>query len=240
MRSRLVAAALAAVAALAAGPLAGQSGPREAASAFLDAWNARRFADAAGSLDLTAFDRFRKDFVARTSSADAGSLPTVADLQRRQPGMPREAAEYQLRMMEEQRRRYADPTPYEFARVPSAAQLRDMPAPEAAARWLESRDPRWQVTMQFRQAGCPVPADVDQVAVSKRRLIGVVPDGEGTAYALFREEWPDEAGIPEWAGGDLNVLQLKLLRGRWLVVPRADLLPEVGEVDVGECGRSNR
>lgn len=236
MQARTFGTTLVVATTLIAGSLAAQSSPRETAAAFLDAWNARQWRAAAGYLDVTAFDRFRKDFVTRTSSGgDDARGSTVADLLRQDPNMPRAVAEYQVRMMEEQRRRYADPTPFEFARVASVSALRDLSVEEAAARWFESRDPQWQVAMQFRQAGCSVPADVAQIAASTRRLIGVVPDGDGTAYALFREEWPAEAQVPEWNGGDLNVIQLKAFRGRWQVVPRSDLLPEVGNVDVGDC-----
>lgn len=148
--------------------------------------------------------------------------------------MPREVAEYQIRMMEEQRRRYADPTPFEFARVSSASALRALSPAEAAARWLESRDPRWQVRMQFEQAGCPAPADLEQIPLPTRRLIGVIAESDSVTFGLFREIRPDEEG-PSWAGGDLVVMELRDRDGRWLVQPRGDLLPEVGAVDVSDC-----
>jgi hypothetical protein len=212
-----------------------QSSPRDVAARFLEAWNQRRWSEAARFLDLAEFDRFRQDFITRSRrSADEGPRPTVEELLRRDPDMPREVAEYQIRMMEEQRRRYADPTPFEFARVPSATALRNLSSLEAAARWLESRDPQWQVRMQFEQAGCSIPNDLDQIPLPRRRLIGVIADGDSVTYGLFREEQPGDDS-PAWAGGDLSVLQLKEREGRWLVVPRADLVPEVGAVDVSDC-----
>ncbi len=218
-----------------AAPLAGQAGPREAAAGFLDAWNARRWSETARLLDLDQFDRFRRDFIARARrQPDEGPQPTVEDLLRRSPDMPREAAEYQIKMMREQQRRFADPTPFEFARVASASALRALPVEEAAARWLESRDPRWQVRMQYEQAGCGPPADLAEVPVPRRRLIGVVADGDSTTYALFKEDLADD-GTPAWVGGDVSVMELARRQGRWVVVPRADLLPEVGSVDVSDC-----
>ena len=148
--------------------------------------------------------------------------------------MPREVAEYQIRMMDEQRRRYADPTPFEFARVSSAALLRNLTPVEAASRWLESRDPRWQVAMQFQQAGCPVPDDADQIPLPQRRLIGVLAESDSVTLAVFREDQGGDRG-PNWAGGDLNVMELRERGGRWTIQPRGDLIPEVGQVDVAGC-----
>ncbi|MEZ4456189.1 MAG: hypothetical protein R2882_06520 [Gemmatimonadales bacterium] len=232
---RTIGAVLMAAALIGSPRLDAQDSPRQTAAAFLDAWNAQRWLDAARLLDLDQFDRFRRDFVERAGRQDEAPRMTVDDLRRRDPSMPREVAEYQIRMMEQQRSRYADPTPFEFARVRSAAALKTLPVGDAAAAWLESRDPRWQVTMQFQQAGCRVPDDVNEIDRSTRRLIGVITEDDANAYAVFREEWPGETAPPAWVGGDLNVLQLTSVRGRWLVVPRGDLLPEVGQVDVGDC-----
>lgn len=236
MRSRTaVTALLAAGLLVGADVAAGQGAPREVATRFLDAWNARRWSEAARLLDLDQFDRFRQDFIARARRApDEGPRLTVDELRRQDPSMPREVAEYQIRMMEEQRRRYADPTPFEFARVSSASALRALSPAEAAARWLESRDPRWQVRMQFEQAGCPAPADLEQIPLPTRRLIGVIAESDSVTFGLFREVRPDEEG-PNWAGGDLVVMELRDRDGRWLVQPRGDLLPEVGAVDVSDC-----
>lgn len=234
MNARWMVGAAAALALLATSPLPAQTTPAEAANGFLNAWNARRWTEAARLLDLDQFETFRRDFAARAArgGADAPRM-TVEDLRRRDPSMPREVAEYQVRMMEEQRRRFADPTPWEFARVNSAAALTALSSVEAAARWIESRDPEWQVRMQFQQAGCAVPSDVGSITPPRRTLVGVLEPSGGVTYAVFRESQGDDA--PAWAGGDLSVMELRLKSGRWLVTPRADLLPEVGEVDLSEC-----
>ncbi len=239
MNTRWLVGTAAAVALLATSPLPAQTTAGEAATGFLNAWNARRWNDAARLLDLDQFDTFRREFAARAAKggADAPRM-TVADLQRYDPSMPREVAEYQVRMMEEQRRRFADPTPWEFARVNTAAALTALAPAEAAARWIESRDPEWQVRMQFQQAGCAVPADVGSIAAPRRTLVGVLEPTAGVSYAIFREEQASDA--PAWAGGDLNVMELRLKDGRWQVAPRADLLPEVGEVDLSECRGGRR
>ena len=236
MNGRLLVTAVSlAVATLSPTPAAGQFSPREAATGFLQAWNARLWTETARFLDLDSFDRFRRDFITRARrQPEEGPQPSVEELLRRNPDMPREAAEYQIRMMREQQRRFADPTPYEFARVASATALRALTSDEAAARWLESRDPRWQVRMQYEQAGCPAPTDLNDIPLPRRRLIGVVADGDSTTDALFKENRGDDKA-PAWVGDDVSIMELALRRGRWVVVPRADLVPEIGSVDVSDC-----
>jgi hypothetical protein len=214
----------------------GQDSPRDAVGRFVEAWNARRWSEAAALLDLDQFDRFRQDFVARARRQPEGPRITVEEILRRNPGMPRAAAEYQVERMEEERRRYEDPTPFEFARVRSVSELRALGAREAAARWLESRDPRYAARLQYEQAGCRVPTDLDQMPSPRRRVLGVVEDRDAS-YAIVKED-RDDTGEPDYYGGDLTVIQLRERGGGWLVVPRGDLLPEVGvNVEQG-CGES--
>jgi len=148
--------------------------------------------------------------------------------------MPRDVAEYQVRMIRQQRERYADPTSFEFARVRSLDELQRLSPADAAARWLESRDPAWQIRMQYQAAGCRPPADADDVPPVHRRLIGIVDEDDATSYAVFREERADDQA-PDWAGGDVFVMVLRRDGSRWQVVPRSDLLPEVGMVDTRDC-----
>lgn len=217
-----------------------QQSPGDAATMFVQAWNGRMWLSAARLMDLDTFDRVRRDFIDRARrSPEGGPRMTVDDLRKTNPDMPLEVAQYQVRMMEEQRRRYADPTPYEFARVPSVSMLANLGSPDAASRWLESRDPQWQVRMQFELAGCPAPDDVDQIPSPKRSVVGIVQASDSTAFAIVKEEREDDTG-PAWAGGDLTVIRLIQIRNRWLVYPRPDLVPEVGAVDVSSCKRDRR
>jgi hypothetical protein len=228
--------ALAAVALL-PNTVAAQTSPREAVNRFLTAWNERRWNEAAEAMDIDQFDRFRQDFIARSRRQSDGPLPTVDELRRRDPNMPRDVAEYQIQQMQAERRRYEDPTPFEFAHVRSIASLRGLTSAEAAARWLESRDPAYSARMQYEQAGCAVPNDLDQFPAASRRLIGIVNDGEATAYAIVKDERSGDE-TPDYYGGDLTVIQLKERRGRWLVEPRGDLLPDVNiNVDPSSCKR---
>jgi hypothetical protein len=206
--------------------------PRDVASRFLEALAARRWADAARLLDLEAFGRVRDDFLSRVRRTPADRpLPSVEDLRRQDPGMPREVAEYQIRQMREAQQRLGDPTPYEFAGVKSQTELRRLSIEDAAARWLEARDPRWVIPRQLEAMNCDPPSPAE-LPTPRRRLIGTIAESDSVAYGLYREELQAGAGAP--GEGDLVVIELKLRRGRWVIQPRGDLLPEVG-LDLREC-----
>lgn len=211
-----------------------QSGSPEAtASQFLDAVAASRWDQAARLLDQQAFEQVLDDFVSRTGRSEDRRLPTVEDLRRQDPSMPREVAEWQLRQMREAERRYADPTPFEFARVRSVAELRRLSPREAAARWLEARDPRYAIRQQLEAMRCPV-SSADEIPVPDRRVLGAVMEGSDVAYAVYREN-VQFGGGPS-AGGDIGVIELHRDRGGWVISPRGDLLPELSlDLQPGEC-----
>jgi hypothetical protein len=222
---------------VAAAPLTAQAAPpRDVATRFLQAIGTGRWDDAARLLDLAAFEEYLRLFAERAREAQGGRpVPTVEELRRRDPTLPRDVAEWQVRQMREARDRFGDPTPWEFARVRSAAELRRLRPEEAAARWLEARDPRYALRQQLAAMNCPAPADLPAPA---RRLIGTVADGDSVAYALYREDI--QFGGPP-TGGDLAVMELRLRRDRWAIQPRGDLLPEVSlGLEPGECPGGGR
>jgi len=211
-----------------------QSGsPEETARQFLDAVATRRWDQAARMLDQRAFEEVLEDFVSRAGRSDDRRLPTVEDLRRQDPSMPRDVAEWQIRQMREAEQRYADPTPFEFAGVRTVAELRRLSPREAAARWLEARDPRYAIRQQLEAMRCPT-TSMEQIPVPDRRVLGAVLDGEGVAYAVYRENV--EFGGGPSAGGDIGVIELHRDRGAWVVIPRGDLLPELSlDLQPGEC-----
>lgn len=215
-------------------PAAAQTaGPRDVASRFLDAIAAERWTEAAQMLDLDAFREYVQHFTSRSDrSSTTRPIPTVEDLRRQDPSMPREVAEWHVRQMREAQSRMGDPTEYEFAGVRSIAALRRLPIEEAAARWLEARSPQYSLRRQLEEMRCPVP-DARDLPVPERRLLGVITESDTVSYALHREEL--EFGGPP-AGGEFGVIELKLRRGRWVVEPRGDLLPELSlSLEPGEC-----
>ncbi|MEZ4586554.1 MAG: hypothetical protein R2909_09170 [Gemmatimonadales bacterium] len=215
-------------------PTHAQSGsPEETARPFLDAVATRRWDQAARLLDQRAFEEVLDDFVSRAGRSDDRRLPTVEDLRRQDPSMPRDVAEWQIRQMREAEQRYADPTPFEFAGVRTVAELRRLSPREAAARWLEARDPRYAIRQQLEAMRCPT-TSMEQIPVPDRRVLGAVLDGEGVAYAVYRENV--EFGGGPSAGGDIGVIELHRDRGAWVVIPRGDLLPELSlDLQPGEC-----
>jgi hypothetical protein len=69
--------------------------------------------------------------------------------------MPREVAEYFVRSAEESMRRMDNIIPYQFAYVEDTATLKGLSQLEAAARYVQARDPRYLLRMSYlRTPGC--------------------------------------------------------------------------------------
>ncbi|HYD51725.1 MAG TPA: hypothetical protein VEA99_03820 [Gemmatimonadaceae bacterium] len=147
---------------LVAPALAGQqptaSEPEAVMRAFLAAIVAERWHDAAGLVELAPFEAELQNIIANARRPQRSLPPlTVEDLQRHEPEMPREVAEYQLRRMRELRARYGDGIAQDFARVPDVDSLAKLGVREAAARRLEARDERTNVRRRIavNRERCP-------------------------------------------------------------------------------------
>jgi hypothetical protein len=224
----------------AARPTVAQSQPPgDVAERFLTAVAADRWSEAARLLDLDAFREYVDVFLRRAGEAqrERRPVPTADELRRQEPSMPREVAEWHVRQMREADERMGDPTPYEFAGVRTTAELRRLSPEQAAARWLEARDPGYVIRRQLEAMGCPAP-NADELPRLQRRLLGVIEEGDSVAYALHREDV--ELGGPP-AGGEFGVMELTLRRGRWLIQPRGDLLPDLSlDLEPGQCPGDGR
>jgi hypothetical protein len=230
--------AIATVSIAAALPGAAQETPTGVATAFFEAMAEERWRDAARSMDLLAFDRYRREQIS------AVRLPqpprrrmTVDDYLQHQPDMPRAVAEYHVRTMNE---RVHDPSEWllrEFAGVRSLDSLAALSAEEAAARWLQAQDFRWsfrQAREQERARGCPIPDEADQhLPAPEHRVVGAVIVDSATAYVLheddqFRRAEPDRdaamhAPLP-------NILTLRRRGDRWRILPRQAMFHGSGAV----------
>jgi hypothetical protein len=86
------------------------------------------------------------------------------------------------------------------------------------------QDSRWQVRELLRRNGCPAPARDSLARSVAFGVLGALAPNDSTAFLLYRN---DRAGGP--APGVFrpapSVLELARREGRWLVVPRVELLP---------------
>jgi len=202
--------------------------PTEVARDFFNAQSDGRWLDAARLLDLRGFEPYRQNAI-RESRLKKGFVgPTPEQVMAREPGMPRAVAEYVAG-------KYAqvadsDALSMEFARTTTADALAALPVNEAAARWLEARDPRWQLerSRTHLPAGCQRPPILPPVKPPPNEALGEVmyrltaPGGADTlSYVVFRDPT-----ISRGAPGLMppGVLTLTSVNGVWKILP----LPDVG------------
>ncbi len=127
--------------------------PDSALRAFHAAMFERRWTEAGRFVDPVLVERLRWEAV-RSARAPRRAR-TIDDYLRDDPEMPREVAEYLLRRAEQSIRQLGNFISYEFAHVDDTAALKRLSSPEAAARFVQAQDPRYQIWMSFRMApGC--------------------------------------------------------------------------------------
>jgi hypothetical protein len=227
-RSRALAVACALT--LAAGGASAQAPPAppdSVAASFLRAVAGARWAEAATYLDRPSVERVRRNALraARFRTGDVFEV-TAEWLMQREPDMPREVAEYQVRKSRESRARAFDLLAHEFARVADTTALATLPADSLAARWIEARDYRYRMRRALSERGCTPPDSA--LALMGRwqppvtRVLGSVVR-DSSAYVLHATE-PE---VQQRRARELEpqVMQLRAgPDGRWRILARHDVL----------------
>jgi hypothetical protein len=229
--------------------------PEEVAKAFFDAAAAHNWRDAAGFLDLDAFERYRRQMVESARRPFRGPAITVATLMKSDPDMPRAVAEYEVRRLEKMG---GDSTPwlrYEFADVASVSDLAALSTIEAAARFIEAEDFGYKRREAVRRdtAGCRKLAKsviMPDVRTEPNRILGVIVR-DSDAYVLHEssdmqlmarardssaahQARVTGSRVTEWYTLPPHVMQLRMIEGKWLILGAQGLLDEGGMVSV-EC-----
>ena len=226
-------AVLAAMVLLLSSTLGGQSQanlpPTAVAREFFKAQSDGRWLDAARVLDLRAFEAYRQDALRESGFKKGFVGPTAEQVMAKEPDMPRAVAEYVAK-------KYAqaadtDALSTVFARTTSADVLAALPADQAAARWLEARDPRWQFerSRAHLPPDCAPPTIDANVNPSPIEVLGnaitapTAPGGtDSVSYVLFR----DVSGSPSSRIGNgrpPGVLTMTRINGQWKILPLPDL-----------------
>lgn len=169
--------------------------PAGTVRAFWAAVHGMRWAEAVGYLDLQDLENTRRRQLESAAGTRLREL-TVSDLMRRDPEMPREAAEYEVQRRERQRQLYPARPFFMFFGVDSAAHLQRMPAEELAMRWIQAHDPLFNLLEQRRVRQCPASPAIDSLVAVRRAIVyGSVAAGPDTAFVPFRAEWFPLPGI---------------------------------------------
>jgi hypothetical protein len=259
IRSRLVVALLI----LAPAALAGQippsvERPEAVVEAYYRAITDGRWLDAVRLADLKAFDESRKSTIESLRRPQPEPHFTVSQLLEAQPDMPRVVAEYQVKQVNAASHRF-NLLDYEYARIPNVDSLAAMPVEEAAARWLEAKDPRWQLTRALhdgRLNGCPIPPEEESslrgaLVPLPPRIIGAIIE-DSLAYVVLEPRQFDPSSVgrakadssarrsehPSWIGMPPRIATLHRGAGRWLIEMDEGREGGFGLASIG-CGRGS-
>ena len=151
---------------------------------------------------------------------------TADEYMRMDPQMPRAVAEYQVEQARRARDEFPDRMTWEFADVTDTTMLARLSPLELTARWLQAQDVRYQIRRaEERAPRCRQHADIvgdTATLLSGRSFYGVVETGE-SAYAVYSNGMRDRAN-PHDLGAPPNAMELRKMRGRWLIVPNFSLV----------------
>lgn len=196
--------------------------PDAAVEAFFAELDAQRWNHAVALLDLTDLDLYRRGIVANARRRPPRP-PTIDDILRGEPDMPRAVAEYQLKRYQQHSGTPGDYLSYQFVGVRSFEQLDSLPIEEVAVRWLQAQHPAVRIREQMKEKGCPIPAELDSVlGMIKPTILGPLFPKADAAFVLFRRE-RFEGPRGYYALGPA-IAELRLTEDGWRILPRHDLV----------------
>ena len=214
-------------------PLAAQTrGPEAATRAFFSALVERRWLDASRLVDPETRQRFKQGELRFAAEVARGpQIPTIDDLLKRDPSLPRAVAEYQIQQHQRMVKQMGDPLADEMVGVGSAQDIRALPDAEVLARWLEAHDVIYQAKRVAGARGEQIPPDALQDLQrnpTRYEVVGAVPDGDEQSQVVFRTirpvgELPSDAP-PEAreamveASRQLDVITVRRSGGSWAIV----------------------
>jgi len=206
--------------------------PTAVAEAFFHAIAAAQWKEAAGYLDLDAFESFWHSQIEQARESRVGPPVTADRLMRSDTSMPRAVAEYEARRLNENRANDSRYLGHQFADITSVDSLAALTVLDAAARWLEARDIRYSMRRSIEAAKARgqcvpnVPADSLIPPQPLRIVLGtIVRDTE--AYVLNSGAEPDLSRLPpamSWLAPPPNVLQLRRRGAAWRIIGARDML----------------
>ena len=203
-------------------PQATADSARLVADLFFRAVADEKWEVAAKLVDTVAIKRQVVEQVASARSS-MPYFPTIEEIMEHDPQMPREVAEYQLKLSRDRAKSFnpAQFIEYEFARVTSIRELESLSALDATARRLQALDSRWMLRKKRVESGCgglndPLPAPIHQI-------LAVTLGSDSVAYVLHEEGGFERSPEAETLL-DPMVMRLRLGPHGWRIVPTRALL----------------
>jgi hypothetical protein len=173
--------------------------PAAVVDSFFRATEQEHWRDAARLMDLEAFGELRDQAVRFMRRPQKVHRLTADELMKHDPKMPRVVAEYEVARSNEAMARY-NGVSQDYANVPSVDSLAALPVDEAAARWLQAKDPRYRMRQSLEElrSRCDLPDSVVALVLSQApstttQVLGTVLE-DSTAYVLYAEKPVQRAG----------------------------------------------
>jgi hypothetical protein len=228
--------------------------PAAVVDSFFHASEHERWRDAARLMDLEAFAELRDQTVRFMRQPRNVPRLTPQELIKHDPKMPRVVAEYEAARSNEAMSRY-NGVSLEYANVSSVDSLAALPVEEAAARWLEARDPRYHMRRSLEEvrSRCDLPDSVVSRVLlaapsTTARVLGTVLE-DSIAYVLYAEQPVERGGADSVAAGARGrrsahratmvmpppVLTLRRLGSRWRIAPGEPFGGWSGYMSVTDC-----
>lgn len=169
-----------------------RNSPAAVVDSFFRAAEQERWRDAARLMDLETFGDLRDQTVRMMRGRRTAHHVTPEELMKFDPKMPRVVAEYEAARSNEQVASY-NGVSQEYANVPNVDSLAALSVEEAAARWLQARDPRYQMrrSLERERSRCNLPDSVVtglllQAPATTAQVLGTVLE-DTLAYVLYAE-----------------------------------------------------
>lgn len=157
---------------------------RAVVDSFFTASGAERWNDAAKLLDMRAFDRILKQAQGNARAILPTPPMTVEMLMAHDSTMPRAVAEWQIARWARYPHDPYEFLTYQFANVSTPRDLLALTPDEAAARWLEAQDFRYEMRRSWKLAGCSVDMPASMIPVPRSAVFAVAVGNDSTAYVI--------------------------------------------------------
>jgi hypothetical protein len=230
-----------------------QSNPEDVVRAFFNAEKAGRWRDAAAMLDQTYITTYQQDLLTGLRNRPSLRKATVEDLMRADSTMPRAAAEYQLKQMYDSMNESTF-LEQDFARVTTVDSLAALSPAEAAARWLEARDPAYKTELSYTRrhtkVDCPELSDSAKRAMVAKsshhthaKILGSTGSQDSVSYVVIGVDSDLPTIRPRKSVMDMSLRTITVhkVSSAWRIVPTLDMPDAYGLgglfISAIECGR---
>lgn len=185
------------------------------ARAFFAALDAEEWSAAAALVGPQTAERFQREQMIFARVEERTPRTTPQALQRQDPGMSREAAEYMADTFDTQRE--LNGIESRFAGTRTAAELGALAPQEALARFAKAQSVhnRHLRAEEHAMRSAPPGTQVPEPPRIVRRILGSVAEGADLVHVTYRTEWYD--GETKSPRSPVDVLTLRYTEAGWRV-----------------------